>query len=116
MKVENLVVWQKSIDLVLEIYKQTENFPSEEKFCLVSQMKRAAISIPSNISEGYGRRSQKEFLQFLSVSRGSLCELETQIIIAKKLKFLEKGNDLIEKISEIHKMMHVLSKKTKQNS
>jgi len=116
MKVESLTVWQKSVELVEEIYRLTQNFPTEEKFGLVSQMRRSAVSIPSNISEGYGRRSDGEFLQFLGMSRGSLCELETQIIIAQKLGFLKNNQDLLEKISEIHKMIHAFSRKIKQNS
>ncbi|MCF7905888.1 four helix bundle protein [Candidatus Gracilibacteria bacterium] len=115
MKVENLAVWEKSVDLVLEIYQQTKDFPSEEKFGLTSQMRRSVISIPSNISEEYGRRGDGEFLRFLGMSRGSLCELETQVIIAQKLGFLKNNQDLLEKISEIHKMIHALSRKIKQN-
>lgn len=88
MKVKNfkeLIVWQKSIDLVLEIYKITKQFPSEEKFGLCAQMQRASVSIPSNIAEGSGRNHTNEFKQYLGVAYGSSSELETQIIIAKKL-------------------------------
>lgn len=82
---KDLVVWQKSIDLVMEIYRITGLFPTEEKFGLVSQMRRAAISIPSNIAEGYARRSKAENGQFINIAFGSGVELDTQIIIAKKL-------------------------------
>lgn len=85
---KNLIVWQKSIDLVSMIYKITSQFPSEEIYGLTSQMRRASVSIPSNIAEGHGRLSEKELLRFLYISLGSAAELETQIIIAKKLEFL----------------------------
>lgn len=86
-----LIVWQKSIELVELIYKLTQGFPKAELFGLVSQIRRAAISIPSNIAEGYGRRSDKEYLQFYSFSYGSALELETQLFIAQKLGFGEKA-------------------------
>lgn len=79
----DLVVWQKAMDLVTEIYRVTQRFPKEEIFSLVSQVRRASVSIPSNIGEGQGRLSEKEFRQFLGNARGSLSEVETQIIIAK---------------------------------
>ena len=87
---KELMVWQKAIDLVTEIYKITRAFPKEEVFGLVSQMQRAAVSIPSNIAEGHERNSEKEFAQFLCIARGSLAELETQIIIAEKLSYIMK--------------------------
>jgi len=76
---KELIVWQKSMTLVKELYKLTESFPENEKFGLTSQMRRASISIPSNIAEGWGRLSRKNYIQFLRISRGSLFELETQI-------------------------------------
>lgn len=88
MKVKDykeLIVWQKSIDLVIEVYKITKLFPSEEKFGLSSQMQRAAVSIPSNIAEGACRNHTGEFKQFLGVSYASCAELETQIIISRRL-------------------------------
>ena len=109
MKVQDLHIWKKSVDLVEEIYKITNSFPESEKFGLVSQMRRCAISIPSNISEGYGRKSQGELLQFLGIARGSLCELETQILIAERLKFLKNKEGFLEKITELHKMLHSFS-------
>lgn len=87
MKVQSykeLIVWQKSITLVAEVYSITRQMPKLEMFGLVSQMQRSSVAIPSNIAEGFGRRHSKEFLQFLSVSYGSSLELETQIIIAKQ--------------------------------
>ncbi len=84
---ENLDVWKLSIDFVVDIYKLTETFPRKEKYGLSKQMERCAISIPSNIAEGAGRRGDKENLYFLSISLGSITELETQLIVSKKLQF-----------------------------
>lgn len=85
---KDLIVWQKSIELVVEIYKLTESFPGEEKFGLVSQMRRSAVSIASNIAEGYGRKNKKENAHFVNIAYASGLELETQIIISKKLNIL----------------------------
>jgi four helix bundle protein len=84
---EDLLVWQKGIELVKEIYKLTKPFPSDERFGLISQMRRAAVSIPSNIAEGQARHTTKEFIQFLSHAEGSLAELETQIIVSSELGY-----------------------------
>lgn len=87
---KELIVWQKSIQLVTDIYKLTKTFPKEEIYGLASQMQRAVVSIPSNIAEGNDRNSSKEFSQFLRIARGSLAELETQIIISEKLEYTNK--------------------------
>jgi four helix bundle protein len=84
---KELVVWQKSLLLVKHIYTVTRSFPSSELYGLTSQMRRAAVSVPSNIAEGQARNSPKEFAQFLAVAGGSLAELETQMIIAKELGY-----------------------------
>lgn len=84
---KDLVVWQKSVDLVVEVYKLTAQFPQEEKFGLTSQMTRAAVSIPSNIAEGRARSTRKDFANFIGISYASAAELETQVIIAKRLSF-----------------------------
>ena len=84
---KELIVWQKSIQLVIDIYKLTKIFPKEETYGLSSQMQRAVVSIPSNIAEGNDRNSSKEFSQFLRIARGSLAELETQIIISEKIGY-----------------------------
>ena len=101
---KDLIVWQKSIDLVEKIYNITRSFPKDELYGITSQIKRAAISIPSNIAEGSGRRSSKEFIQFLYISLGSAAELETQLIISKRLGFV---NDItiLESISEVSRML-----------
>ena len=93
-----LIVWQKAIDLVEEVYKVTRNFPAEEKFGLISQMRRAAVSVPSNIAEGYGRTHRGDYLRHLSIARGSLMELETQLTIALRLRFVKE--DQIGKVKD----------------
>ena len=86
----DLTVWQKSMDLVAEIYRLTKLFPQEELFGLTSQIRRAAVSVPANIAEGYGRIHRKEYLHHLSIARGSLMEVETHLQIAVRLTFLER--------------------------
>ena len=87
-----LTVWQKSIDWVEQIYQASRNFPPEEKFGLTSQIRRAAVSVPSNIAEGAARSGTGEFLQFLSVASGSLAEVETQLILAGRLGYLPEAD------------------------
>lgn len=107
---KELLVWQKSIDLVTEIYRTTDAFPKEETFGLKSQIRRASVSIPSNIAEGNSRRSKPDYLQFLKISRGSCAEVETQLIISKNLHFLSEENylKLNDDIIEISKMLNGL--------
>jgi four helix bundle protein len=109
---KDLRIWQKAIDLTAEIYSLLSTFPSDEKFGLVSQMKRAAVSIPSNIAEGAGRNSNKEFKHFLSISLGSLFEIETQLIIANKLELtnIKTTEELNSKISDLQRMIFALEK------
>ncbi len=111
----DLIVWQKSIDLVTEIYELVKIFPREELYALSSQIRRAAVSIPSNIAEGHNRNSDKEFVQFLCIARGSLGELETQLIIAEKLNCANKEHieKLLNDCYEIGKMLNSLIKKIK---
>jgi len=103
----DLLIWQKSMSFVTKIYKQTNKFPDEEKFGLVSQLRRSAISVPSNMAEGYGRNSNKDFIRFLNIAMGSLFEIQTQIQIAYNLKFIEQQNfdELFEQSREIERMM-----------
>ena len=94
---KDLEVWKRSIQMVTKIYKETTNFPKEELYGITSQIRRSAISIPSNIAEGAGRNHTKEFIQFLYISMGSLAELETQLIIANNLNFLT--NEVFENLN-----------------
>ncbi len=94
---KDLIVWQKAYQLVLEIYKVTKSFPQEESYGLSQQMRRSAVSIPSNIAEGYGRRGNKEYRQYLSIAYGSLCELETQYYLSIDLGYTN-SNDIIKSL------------------
>lgn len=111
---KRLIVWQKSIYLVNEVYIATNKLPSEERFGLISQMRRSAVSVPSNIAEGYKRKSRGEYLQFLSIADASLAELETQIIICRtnysNIDFVKSESLIVE----LQKMLFVLIKKLKQ--
>ncbi len=102
---KDLDVWKKSIDLVDAVYKATKAFPDEELYGLTNQMKRSAVSVPSNIAEGAARSSEKEFVQFLYIALGSISELETQLIIANRLGYLNDRGDLLKEIETIHKML-----------
>ena len=106
----DLLVWQKSMALAKRVYLLTANFPSEEKFGLISQMRRAAVSIPSNIAEGQTRRSTAEFVQFISVAEGSLSELDTQLQLSVELGFsnASRVQDVFEAISELKRMLNGL--------
>jgi four helix bundle protein len=110
---KQLKVWNKSIDLVVDIYEATSEFPKEEKYGLISQMRRSAVSIPSNIAEGAGRNSDKEFCHFLAISHGSSNELETQVIVSKRLGLIDNllCDGLCEKINEVQKMSYNLQTK-----
>jgi len=110
---KDLVVWQKGIELAKLIYKVTAQFPGEEKFGLVSQMRRAAVSIPSNIAEGQARHTTGEFIQFISHGEDSVAELETQIILAVELEFCAKNAVLsaCELLDEIRRMLNGLRRK-----
>lgn len=109
---KDLNVWQESINLVTLIYEKTKSFPKDELFSLTSQIRRSAISIPSNIAEGAARESNKEFLRFLFISQGSISELDTQLLIANNLNFLSKDDyvELAEKLVSIRKMLAGLIK------
>jgi len=110
---KDLLVWQRSIDLVVLVYIITEKFPDKERFGLTNQIRRAVVSVPSNISEGHMRTTNKDFRQFLSIARGSCAELETQSIIANKLGYISSDdfNILLPKIEEVAKMLSSLSAK-----
>jgi len=109
---EKLDVWKKAIDFVVAVYRATEGFPKEEKFGLTSQLRRAAVSIPANIAEGAGRKSSKEFAYFLSNSQGSASEVETELLIASRLSYMQEANylSLRATLDEIGRMLTGLSK------
>jgi four helix bundle protein len=89
---QDLIVWQKAMDYVVLCYKLTKDFPKEELYGLTSQLRRSAVSIPSNIAEGYGRKTRGEYIQFLGIARGSLKESETQIILSFRLEYTTQKN------------------------
>jgi len=102
----DLLVWQKAMDLVDAVYRLTRGFPREEIYGLTSQVRRAAVSIPSNIAEGHGRRTCRHFLHFLSIARGSIKELETQLLIAQRLGYANQADssgmlDLSDQVSRL---------------
>jgi four helix bundle protein len=105
MNHKDLDVWKKSMDLVESIYSLSKSFPDDEKFGLTNQIRRASVSIPSNISEGAARKSDKEFVQFLYIALGSLSELETQYLIAVRLKYITENKEIDNTINEVKKMI-----------
>ena len=107
----DLIAWKKSIDLVGKIYSFTRSFPKEEIYGLTSQIRRAAVSIPSNIAEGAGRSGHREFVQFLSIARGSLSELETQLLIAADLGYMDTKHRAFEILERVSRLMTGLHKK-----
>lgn len=106
------------MDLVVDIYKLTSNFPTEERYTLVKQMKKSVISIPSNISEGAGRSTAKEYVRFLDIANGSLSELETQLLLSQRLGYLSSPPTIISKLVVIRKMLYKMKQSlniSKQN-
>ena len=111
----DLVVWQRAVQLSTEIYRLTASYPKSEQFGLVNQMRRASVSIASNIAEGYGRTTRGEYLQFLGHARGSKCELQTQLVIAKSLGFgAVKSHDQSEQMcADVSRLLIALMSKLK---
>jgi four helix bundle protein len=109
---KELKIWNKAIDLTVDVYKATSDFPSDERFGLTSQARRSAVSIPSNIAEGAGRNSNKEFNNFLGIANGSSYELQTQLVISNKLNLLNNDilDDLLKRIDELQKMNFAFQK------
>ena len=115
---KELIVWQKGMALAKQVYHLTQKFPAEERYGLTSQLRRAAVSVPSNIAEGQARRSTNEFLQFLSIAEGSLAELETQLLLSADLSYCKQA-DLdppLKEIDELQKMLVALKRKLFSNS
>ena len=115
-KHHDLLVWRESMDLVTDIYRVTSSYPREEIYGLTSQMRRAAVSVPSNIAEGAARTSNKEFLQFLSIARGSLSELETQIMISRNLGYLSEEGVVLQRVETIFALLGGLMKSIRARS
>ena len=115
---KDLKVWQKGIEIVDKIYSLTDNFPKEELYGLTNQMRRSAISIPSNISEGFVRNHSKEYIQFLYISLGSCAELDTQLVIAQKRNYVgqDKFNELTEDINYEMRMLVSMINAVKRNT
>ena len=115
---KKLIVWQKSVQLVINIYEITEKFPKEEIYGLTNQIRRAAVAIPSNIAEGYRRNSKKEYRQFLAIAYSSAAELETQFIIAKKLPKTKNldYNKIDNLLEEILKMLNKITYQLGENN
>ena len=113
---EDLIVWQKAMDLLEEVYRLIKFLPREETYALSDQIRRAAISIPSNIAEGQGRNSTREFVNFLSIARGSLAELRTQLQICHRLKYFSESDSecALNLCTEIYRMLNVLISKLQQ--
>ncbi len=103
----DLIVWQKSYKLCVEVYKVSKEFPSQENFGLISQIRRCSVSIPSNIAEGYARKNRKEYIQFLYMANGSLAELQTQLMLSKDIGYLNENiyNVLYSLSQEVGRML-----------
>ena len=112
----DLIVWQKAMDLVEKVYLGTKSFPKEELYGLTNQLRRACVSIPSNIAEGQGRRTDKDYANFLFIARGSLHEVETQILIAERLQFIDKlaVQVLLDSSAEVGRLINGLINALKQ--
>ncbi len=104
---KDLIAWQKAMDLVADVYSTTECFPAKERFGLIDQMRRAAVSVPSNIAEGQAHFSRREFRHFLRHTRGSLAELETQTLIAQRVKYLDetRTGTLLKRVDELGRIL-----------
>lgn len=111
-KFKNLKIWQRAVDLATQVYEKTNDFPDTEKYGLTSQMRRCTVSISSNIAEGAGRGTKKEFSRFLNIAYSSSYELETQLLISKNLGFIQAIHyqDLIEEIDQLQKMIYSFTK------
>ena len=114
---KKLKVWQRAMELVVHVYKATENFPKHEQYGLISQIRRSAVSIPSNIAEGHGRNSDKELVRFLDIAKGSIYELDTQIEISRQLNYLsaQEFDCIYSLLDETSRMLSGLKKSKSHN-
>lgn len=115
---KDLIVWQKAMEVAEDLYPIVKKLPREETYALGDQMRRAAVSVPSNIAEGFGRNSKKEYIQFLFIANGSVCELETQLILCVRFKYLTEQEILpiINLLDEIKKIIMTITKKLSDNT
>lgn len=111
---QDLIVWGKAMDLAEAVYRQTRDFPREEAYGLTSQMRRAAVSIPSNIAEGASRAGGKEFLQFAHIAWGSASELETQLLLAERIGYISNGKELLAKLAGVKQLINGLIRSLKE--
>lgn len=113
---KKLKAWQLSMDIVIDVYKTSDKFPSEERFGLISQIRRSAVSVPSNIAEGAARQTKKEFVNYLHIDRGSLSELDTQLELAKRLEYIDEAiwKELDDKLIEEDKVLSGLIRSQKE--
>lgn len=105
---KDLIAWQKAMALVTSVYRATQGFPREERYGLTIQLRRSAVSVPSNIAEGQGRQTRGEFRQFLGIAKGSLMELETQLLIARNLGYLADAVPLLDQLAEVARLLNGL--------
>ena len=115
---KDLIVWQKAHLWVIEIYRYTEKFPKQEMYGLTSQLRRSAVSVPSNIAEGYGRKTTPEYIRSLYFAYESNCELETQILLSRDLEYIKDVDikELLERIGEVERMLKALIKSLEKNT
>ena len=115
---KDLIVWQKAMEMTIALYQIVKKLPKEETYALSDQMRRAAISIPSNIAEGFGRNSKKEYIQFLFIANGSVCELETQLILCVQFKYFteQEIQPIINLLDEIKRIIMTITKKLTLNT
>lgn len=112
-----LKIWNKAIDLCVDVYKATADFPADERYGLTSQLRRASVSVPSNIAEGAGRNSDKDFVRFLSIANGSAYEVQTQLVISNRLGLVDDKtvSPLLDQVVELQKMNYALQNKLSKN-
>lgn len=115
---KDLIVWKKAYDLTLEVYRITKGFPADERYGLTSQLRRAAVSVPSNIAEGYGRRTTPDYVRALYIAYGSICEVETQVMLARDLHYVKAADmkSLEDHIAEVERMLKALIRSLEQKN
>jgi four helix bundle protein len=112
---EDLIAWQKAYALVIEVYEVSKTFPADERFGLTQQVRRAAVSVPSNIAEGWGRNTRSDYARFVDVARGSVYELQTQLKLAAGLGYLSQQHNVLQSVAEVERIINGLSNALKNN-